>query len=154
MTLLVKMDESDFQDYITDKEKRYAETLSSHTYEIAEDPKIRAKNLVDGYLANGFKTSYHEFYKIVHEKEICGYVWLKIEDEKRSAFLYEIYLFDCYRAKGIGTQVMSEIEEILQERDILYFKLHVFGTNQKAMRLYEALDFKIAGINMYKRLHE
>ncbi|WP_299515240.1 N-acetyltransferase [uncultured Rummeliibacillus sp.] len=152
MKLLVKMNEAEFEKYIADKEKRYAETLASHTYEITESADIRAKKSMQQYLPNGFHTNQHEFYKIVYHNDDCGYVWIKIDDGKKSAFLYEIFIFDQYRSKGIGTMVMNEIQEYLTSKEIQYFKLHVFGTNVKAIKLYETLGFEVAGINMYKEI--
>lgn len=35
-----------------------------------------------------------------------------------------------------------------------YFKLHVFGSNTGARKLYEELGFEVAGINMLKTLEE
>lgn len=152
MNLLVKMNEVEFEEYIADKEKRYAETLATHTYEITESADIRAKKSIQQYLPNGFQTTQHEFYTIVYNSVDSGNVWIKIDEEKKSAFLYEIYIFDQFRSKGIGTLVMNEIQEYLSCKEIQYFKLHVFGTNVKAVKLYEALGFEVAGINMYKKI--
>lgn len=152
LKLLVKMNETEFEDYIADKEKRYAETLASHTYEITESADIRAKKLIQQYLPNDFYTKQHEFYKIVYNNEDSGYVWIKIDEEKKSAFLYEIFIFDQFRSNGIGTMVMNEIQKYLSCKEIQYFKLHVFGTNVKAIKLYETLGFEVAGINMYKKI--
>ncbi|WP_391207301.1 GNAT family N-acetyltransferase [Psychrobacillus sp. L4] len=72
--------------------------------------------------------------------------------KNKSAFLYEIFLFDEFRSKGIGKEVLREIEEYLKSKEIIYFKLHVFGTNEKAIKLYKTIGFEVAGINMYKQL--
>ncbi|ETT81439.1 GNAT family N-acetyltransferase [Viridibacillus sp. FSL R5-0477] len=152
MQYLKNMNGNEFNEYILDKEKRFAETLAEHTFEVIEPAAVRAKKQLQGYLPNGFLTDQHEFYNIVNENERYGYVWLKIDETKKSAFLYEIYIFDECRSKGIGTKVMEEIEEYLSLKEILYFKLHVFGTNRKAIKLYETIGFQIAGINMYKTL--
>lgn len=100
LKLLVKMSEVEFEEYIADKEKRYAETLASHTYEITESADIRAKKLIKQYLPNGIHTKQHEFFKIVYNSKDSGYLWIKINVEKKSAFLYEIYIFDQSVLKG------------------------------------------------------
>lgn len=89
---------------------------------------------------------------IVYNSKDSGYLWIKINVEKKSAFLYEIYIFDQFRSKGVDTLVMNDIQEYLSCKEIQYFKLHVFGTNVKAIKLYETLGFEVAGINMYKKI--
>ena len=78
---------------------------------------------------------------------------MKIEVEKKSSFLYEIDLLQAYGAQGIGTVVMKQLETLLQEKEITYFKLHVFGSNTGARKLYEEIGFEIAGVNMLKTLN-
>ena len=85
--------------------------------------------------------------------QTIGFVWLKVEVEKKSAFLYEIFILEEYRAKGFGTTVIHIIEDWLKEKEINYFKLHVFGSNEGAYKLYERLGFGIAGINMLKSIY-
>lgn len=153
MQYLKKMNENEFNEYLLDKEKRFAETLAEHTFEVdTESAEVRAKKQLQGYLPNGFYTEQHEFFHIMMHDEQCGYVWIKVNESKKSAFLYEIYIVDEFRSNGIGTKVMEDIEEYLSKNEILFFKLHVFGTNHKAIKLYETLGFQIAGINMYKNL--
>ena len=77
---------------------------------------------------------------------------MKIEEEKKSAFLYEIYIFEEYMGKGFGTETMKYIEDFLHQEEIYYFKLHVFRSNTDARKLYEELGFEIARINMLKPL--
>ena len=48
---------------------------------------------------------------------------------------------------------MKNVEEWLEQKGIYYFKLHVFGSNEGARKLYEELGFEIAGINMLKNIN-
>jgi len=47
---------------------------------------------------------------------------------------------------------IDDRKEDLIKKEIYYFKLHVFGSNTGARKLYEELGFEIAGINMLKPL--
>src|SRR5690606_23500359 len=94
----------------------------------------------------------HEFYNIIESEKVVGYVWIKIVEESKSAFLYEIYLKEEFRFKRIGKKVMTEIESLLAVRKIAFLKLHVFGNNEHAINLYNNLGFQVAGINMYKEI--
>ena len=108
---------------------------------------------MNNLLPKGIETSNHHLFNIYEDDWLIGYVWLKVEKEKKSAFLYEIFIFEDYRGKGFGTKVMKNIEEWLEQEGIYYFKHHVFGRNEGARKLYEELGFEIAGINMLKTIN-
>ncbi|MCM3721528.1 GNAT family N-acetyltransferase [Solibacillus isronensis] len=153
MKLLISMNEVEYDTYIKDKTERYALTLEENTFEmISETAFVRAEKAIKGYLPNGFNTENHEFYNILENEKVVGYVWIKIVKENKSAFLYEIYLKEEFRSKGIGKKVMTELESLLAVRKIAFFKLHVFGNNEHALNLYNNLGFQVAGINMYKEI--
>ena len=153
MKRLIPMTEADYDVYIEDKMKRYAHTLEENTFEVINDSAfLRAQQAISGYLPHGFNTKNHEFYHILENGKVAGYVWLKVVNENKSAFLYEIYLNEDVRSKGLGKETMTELESLLMSREILFFKLHVFGSNEQAIQLYHHLGFQIAGINMYKEL--
>lgn len=150
--LLKEMSKEDFDPYFQNKIKRYAGVLSENIIEQGEDPSSKALKQLNGLLPNGIETPNHHLFNIQRGENLIGFVWLKIEEEKKSAFLYEIYILEEYRGKGYGTETMKRLEEILVHREIEYFKLHVFGSNTGARKLYEELGFEIAGINMLKPL--
>ncbi|MGF9978895.1 GNAT family N-acetyltransferase [Viridibacillus arvi] len=149
------MNEEEYAKYISDKINRYSQVLSRNNFEKEHDNYYeKSKNIIQNYLPNGFKTYNHYFYHIKDNGKIIGYVWLKIEKEKESAFLYEIFLFEAVRSKGYGKKIMIDIERLLADKHIKIFKLHVFGSNEHAINLYKSLDFSVAGINMYKNISE
>ena len=153
MNLLKAMSSHEYDTYIKNKIERYSATLHENTYEATtESCYLRAEKAINGYLPEGFKTKHHEFYIINEQNEDVGHVWIKIDEQKKSAFLYEIFLVESARSKGIGKRVMEESEILLVKRNVEFFKLHVFGSNEPAIRLYNYLGFEIAGINMYKMI--
>lgn len=151
--LLIPMKENEYDVYVKDKIKRYALTLEENVFEIINEPPfVRAEEAIKGYLPNGFNTKNHEFYNVTENEKVIGNVWIKVVKENRSAFLYEIYLREEFRSKGIGKKVMTELESLLAVRKIAFFRLHVFGNNEHAINLYNNLGFQVAGINMYKEI--
>ncbi|MEA3319527.1 MAG: GNAT family N-acetyltransferase [Bacillota bacterium] len=88
-----------------------------------------------------------------NEIEKIGYLWIKKDKEKNSAFLYEIYIFNEFKNMGYGAITMEKIEEWLRQQELLFLKLPVFGNNKEARRLYERFGFEIAGVNMFKRVN-
>jgi len=153
--VLRKMVEKEFTTYFEDKVVRYSEVLSENVHEVSsEDPLLKARNQLNHLLSKGIETPNHYIFNIYKEhNQLIGFVWIKVEKEKKSAFLYEIYLFEKERGKGLGTKVMNAVEKWLEQEGVAYFKLHVFGTNDGARRLYEELGFEIAGINMLKKIN-
>ena len=147
------MNEDECNTYLKDKTKRYALTLEENTFEVInESAFVRAEKAINGYLPNGFNTKNHEFYNVIENGKVLGYVWIKVIEENKSAFLYEIYLVEEFRSRGIGKKVMAELESLLSIREIAFFRLHVFGNNEHAINLYNNLGFHVAGINMYKEI--
>ncbi|MFG6117232.1 GNAT family N-acetyltransferase [Halobacillus sp. MO56] len=150
---LENMSKEEFTLYFEDKVERYSKVLLSNKHEVNnETPSFEARNKLNNLLPEGVDTSNHHLFNICIDNTLIGFVWVKIEREKKSAFLYEIFIFENYRGRGVGTSVMKNLEKWLEEEDIYYFKLHVFGSNEDARRLYEELGFKIAGVNMLKNI--
>lgn len=103
MKLLIPMNENEYDVYVKDKIKRYTLTLEENVFEIIDEPSFdRAEKAINGYLPNGFNTKNHEFYNVIENEKVIGNVWIKVVKENRSAFLYEIYLKEEFRSKGIG----------------------------------------------------
>ena len=151
---LKKMSEIEFINYFEDKVMRYSKVQSENVHEVSiEDPLSKARTQLNNLLPNGIETTHHYLFNIHKDDTLIGFVWLKVEKEKKSAFLYEIFIFDEYRGKGFGTNVMKIVEEWLEQEGIYYFKLHVFGSNEGARKLYEELGFEVAGINMLKTIN-
>jgi ribosomal protein S18 acetylase RimI-like enzyme len=151
--VLKKMSEEEFTSYFEDKVERYSNVLSENVHEVSnEDPISKARNQLNNLLPKGIETNNHHLFNVYQADQLIGFVWIKIEKEKKSAFLYEIYIFEEYRGKGFGTRMMKNVEEWLEQEGIYYFKLHVFGSNEGARKLYEELGFEIAGINMLKTI--
>lgn len=152
--LLKPMSKEEFTQYFENKVVRYAEVLSQNVHEeVNEQPISKAHRLLHNLLPKGIETPDHYLFHIVNDDQTIGYVWIKVEKEKKSAFLYEIYLFEQFRGMGFGTKVMTTMEEWILQQGITYFKLHVFGSNTGARKLYEELGFEIAGINMIKTIN-
>ena len=81
-----------------------------------------------------------------HEGTIIGAVWTRImndyghvDDETPS---FAISLYKEYRGRGIGTQMMQKMLELLKDRGYKRASLSVQKTNY-AVKMYEKLGFRI-----------
>ena len=85
------------------------------------------------------------------EKRV-GYLWYKPDEEMRSAFICDFYIYPAFQGQGLGKHAIAAFEHALKRQGISQIKLRVAGDNQRARRLYEATGFRITGVNMSKNI--
>jgi ribosomal protein S18 acetylase RimI-like enzyme len=130
--------------------------------EYAED-KVRAGNWTEAeslersrrefeeLLPQGLNTSDNFLYTLYNDdKEAVGMIWIKVD--QTSAFIYEVYIEEKFRGMGHGKSIMLLLEEKAREMGIKTLKLHVFGSNHVARKLYETVGYEITNVNMSKTL--
>jgi ribosomal protein S18 acetylase RimI-like enzyme len=120
---------------------RGAGTLSERSF---------ADLLPDGRLTVG-----HELRSMVNnDSERIGYAWFVPEDRPfgRVAFTYDIAVDPAHRRKGYAQLALSEIETYAREHDSVGVRLHVFGGNVGARRLYLRAGFIETDVTMLKRV--
>jgi ribosomal protein S18 acetylase RimI-like enzyme len=66
---------------------------------------------------------------------------------KTIGFIYELFVLDEYRGKGISKQLINTAVEQLKQEGYLEIRLSVFEGN-KAIKLYENLGFETRTISM------
>lgn len=78
-----------------------------------------------------------EYTKVYQDNKHVGYYRFVKVDNKME--IDDLYVLDVYRNRGIGTKI---IQKCLTSTDLPIF-LYVFIKNDKAVKLYERLGFKI-----------
>lgn len=83
-----------------------------------------------------------------------GYLWFgtMARANKKIAYLFQIYIHPGFRGQGYGRQAMLAFEEEARRRKYDALALHVFGTNERAHRLYQAMGYSASSITMRKEL--
>lgn len=94
--------------------------------------------------------SNEEYYKIICENIIVGFIGLKIYN--KTIYVYRFYIDDEYRGIGIGTITLEKVIE-KAKRENKDISLDVFGQNV-AKRLYEKLGFKDRYTNMVLKIND
>lgn len=79
------------------------------------------------------------------ETQEIGYVWFSIRRDEHFAWLDSIELYEGFRGKGYGGQVLACIEQELSKQDIHSLSLHVSDNNPIALKLYKKSGFKFTG---------
>ena len=126
-------------------------------YRLSEaDALIQAQREIESSFPQREKTAGQVLLCIIShksgEEQHIGYLWYKSDAERRSAYIYDFYLFPAFRGQGFGSASMKLLEEKLEHEGFIQITLRVAAENQQARHVYEANGFAVTGINMNKLL--
>jgi len=132
----------------------YAQDIARNFNRPIDEVRVEAKKQVKQILNRGLSTKGHFLYNVLKRKtgEAVGFVWFKVDEAKKSAFLYDILIHETYRGKGYGKKTLELLETKLRRMGMTQLGLHVFGHNQIAIKLYKTQGFYTASLNMQKDL--
>lgn len=93
-------------------------------------------------------------YVLEQDGRRVGMMLLGIRDERGSqhGYIYGIYVDPLQRGRGFAREAMRQAEEELRRLGATELRLHVWGHNHAAVRLYEQLGFKLTRLQMRKVL--
>jgi len=82
--------------------------------------------------------------------EITGYILIKINSKKNTAYIDSLAIGQPFRKKGYAKALMNFIIDILKQKNIISCNLHVYTRNKMAIDMYKKLGFeKINYINKH-----
>lgn len=88
------------------------------------------------------KSSKNELYLAKNNKEIMGFIASEITpDDKRKAYINELWLKPIYKRKGIGMSLVKFIENIYEKKGVKTIRL-VSKRNSKAFEFYKKIKYK------------
>jgi ribosomal protein S18 acetylase RimI-like enzyme len=134
--------------------ENYAGNIARN-YRIAlEDARRSSEEQTAELLPDGRATPNHLLFVLLADStaEPVGYLWCRLEPDKKRAFVYDIVIHEAYRRQGYGRSVLLQLEQLLAAQGIERLGLHVFGDNARAQALYQKLGYRITGISMQKEL--
>lgn len=152
---LLPMSEDQFQSYLERAVHRYALENIKAGYRTDEDAERRSREDHLRLLHLGLDTPCNYLFVIKDRAcgEEVGALWLKVEDDGRPVgFIYDIFLEEAHRGKGLGKASIRAVEELAKEKGLRALYLHVFAHNPVAVHLYQGAGFKVKSMNMEKRL--
>lgn len=105
-------------------------------------------------LPEGQATRGHSFLNlmIAGSDEVVGCAWLFVDVEQSSAFIYELFLDEQQRGRGLGRASLEALEHLALDQGAVTVGLNVFAGNTRARALYEASGFNAVSTDMIKRL--
>ncbi len=101
-----------------------------HTLELMEMTRDKYRRL--------FKTV-GQVVGIYDDGHVAGFYW--IEERENALHLHGLILKDTFQGRGIGSQVLRDIETRYSER-MDYIELGVHQSNTGAIKLYKKFDYK------------
>ena len=135
--------DEEFDEWINISINHQAKDQSSVNGKTISEETEELNKMLPIILPNGLNTKHHHFYVIdTLDKSNIGFIWLgklpQLDDS--SMFLFDIYINNEYRSKGIGRIAMKKLEEIVKSLHCNKVVLNVFKNNY-AKSLYESLGY-------------
>lgn len=156
LILLREMSQNAFCEYEDKAIRSYAnENIESGRW-IKKGAVEQSRAVFKELLPDGLNTKDNYLFEIILKSKDCvvGILWLSVEDKYagKSAFIYDIEIYEDYRRKGYAKQSLKAIESYSKDLSINKIGLHVFNHNKSAASLYEAMGYDVVSSNMVKTI--
>ncbi len=144
---------ADFDSFFAHFRERYiAERMEADRFTRQEAEEFVAVQQ-QAILPLGAATPGHELLWAVDAAgQRIGLVWLYVNGAMRQAFLYQIEVFEPFRGRGLGRELLAATEELARSRGVRTMVLNVFATNQSAIGLYHTAGYVTVSHAMAKSL--
>ena len=155
MIQLVPKTEKEFQAYLKEGTARYAEVNVKAGYWKKTEALKKSIETHNQLLPQGLATPGHHLFTIIADnKKSVGTIWMAEDHRSKTpaGFIYDLFVKEPYRRKGVATQAMLLLEEKAKQLGLEVLYLHVFAFNKNAKHLYEKLGYQITSMNMVKQL--
>ncbi|MCL4325423.1 MAG: GNAT family N-acetyltransferase [Candidatus Thermoplasmatota archaeon] len=152
---LENINDTDFKQYISYSIKNYAEEKVKAGNWNKEEAILLAKNEFNTLLPDGMDTKGHSIFSIsdLYKKKRVGVLWVEWNNlNMKSAYIWDILIFDEFRRMGYGMRAMNELMCLAKEHGAKSITLHVFAHNESAILFYKKLGFYSTNIIMKKDL--
>lgn len=156
MIKLAPMTESEFEVYLEENVRRYAEVNVEAGYWNPSEALEKSRQVHAQLLPDGVATKNQHLFSVFDEDtgEKVGLIWIEVKANAPtpSAFIYDFLINEGLRGRGYGKQTLQAAEAWLKSMNIKTVSLHVFGNNKIARTLYEKAGFDVSSLNMKKSL--
>jgi GNAT superfamily N-acetyltransferase len=105
-------------------------------------------------LPDGLETAGHDVFVGMADGQEIGFLWLFTDPALAvpETFIYDIEVRAEHRGKGYGRGLLEAGERWCAEHGVPTLKLHVFGFNTTAIKLYESSGFEVTNLHMAKQI--
>ena len=142
-----KMTQTEFEKFLD--YDGYARSLSKASGKPLEEMKRQSCIEMEKLLAQGLLTPENYLYSIFESKKDknIGFFWLaiRLKNDEKTPYAYDIYIEKEYRQKGYASQVMIMIEEKIISLGYKEIELYIFHHNKESRALCDKLGFESNG---------
>ena len=96
----------------------------------------------DDAIEAGITHDAQDFFVAVDDDEIVGYAHVGPHPPRRVHQLYRLYVHPDEWRRGIGRQLLAEVEQALFERDVQRYEVQVLADNEIGIAFYESTGFE------------
>jgi ribosomal protein S18 acetylase RimI-like enzyme len=147
------MPATDFGGYIEREAEGYARERARNLGTPVEQEREVAARQIRDLLPQGVHTPGHHLWHVARsEAEVVGTLWVYVDRERGSAFIYSIAIDEQHRGQGLGRRTLELLEEEAKALGVKRISLNVFADNPVARRLYESQGYTTTSVNMQKVL--
>jgi ribosomal protein S18 acetylase RimI-like enzyme len=154
MVQLIPIEENDYQAWLKAGIEEYAAEKVKAGFWTPSEGLQRSREEFDHLLPDGRAAPRSWIYSIVNERaEKVGVIWYKpLSDaaDNRTAYIYDLIVFEPFRRQGYAAQAMRRLEDFARQEGFVSMALNVFGHNQGAIDLYRKLGYSVTSMNMAK----
>lgn len=96
----------------------------------------------DDAIEAGITHDAQDFFVAVRDDEVVGYAHVGPHPPRRVHQLYRLYVHPDEWRRGIGRQLLAEVEQALFERDVQRYEAQVLADNEIGIAFYESTGFE------------
>ena len=142
---------------LLDESRRgYVADLAENAGYSPEGAKRKAERDFAAVLVDGRPADGHALFVLedAGSGDAIGRAWLADREgaEGTYAFVYDVFLDERVRGRGLGRRAMELLEDEARRRGHARIRLNVFGGNEVARSLYRSLGYNEIAVSMGKEL--
>jgi GNAT superfamily N-acetyltransferase len=151
---LAPMDNADFVVFAERAVAEYGDGMVVAGEWDREEASQKARSVFEQLLPQGRLTEKNQLWVIKNQERRIGELWVAARHAGvgKVAFILDIYIEPGERRQGYAKQSLVALESWARQAGCEEVRLHVFGRNDAARRLYEQLGYGIASLTMAKPL--
>tara|TARA_R110000868_G_scaffold127493_4_gene335193 strand:+ start:145 stop:600 length:456 start_codon:yes stop_codon:yes gene_type:complete len=147
---LKKMNQSEYDSFMARSIPEYAKEKQTAEGLTPSEATELAQSTFSQLLPDGLMSKDQHLYCFTLDGRSVGELWLAKRGD--GCFIYEIFLEAKLRGQGLGKQLMALVDSEATRLGFKVIRLHVFGHNKIATKLYQSCGYEVTNLNMAKKL--
>jgi GNAT superfamily N-acetyltransferase len=136
------MTDGEFADWRAASVRGYAADIAASGSLPAAQAAVAAAAEFDQLLPDGLNTADHSFLCLCADGEPVATNWIRHHRSPGTSWVYGVEVHEKYRGKGYGRAAMIAGEQATLDAGDTHLALNVFGHNDAAISLYQAMGYR------------